>query len=87
MQNLSKFSLRGIPQVLPKNRCSTSRGAHAPSRAAVGALAGHIFESYTLPMEFGDAIGEGADGDTRVCSPIRSRPFVTRGSGDGEVSS
>jgi hypothetical protein len=43
MQNLSKFSLRGIPQVLPKNRCSTSRGARAPSRAAVGAPADRFF--------------------------------------------
>jgi hypothetical protein len=40
-------------------------------------------------MEFGDAIGEGADGDTRgrVFSPILSRPFVTRGSGPIEVAS
>jgi hypothetical protein len=51
--------------ILGPRRLSCFRGAHAPSRVVAGALAGHIFESYTLPMEFGDAIGEGADGDTR----------------------
>jgi hypothetical protein len=47
------------------------RGARAPSRVVAGASAGHIFEFFTLLMECGDAIGEGADCDTRgrVCSP------------------
>jgi hypothetical protein len=49
------------------------RGAHAPSRVVAGAFAGHISESYSLPMECVDAIGEGANCDTRgrVCSPAR----------------
>ena len=53
-----------------------------------GALAGHIFESHTVPIEFGEAIGGGADGNTRgrVCSPNRNRPFVTRGSGGRDLA-
>jgi hypothetical protein len=47
-------------------------GARAPSRAVVGAFAGHTSESHTFPMEFWDAIGGGADGYTRgACAPRR----------------
>ena len=48
-----------------------------------GALAGHIFASALYPMGPGEAIGGGADGDTRgrVCSPAGSRPVVARGAG------
>jgi hypothetical protein len=51
-------------------------GAHAPSRVVVGAPADHLLASSLLPMGCAEAVGEGADCDTRgrVCSPeLRTR--------------
>jgi len=36
------------------------QGSTRAPRVVAGALAGHIFESPTFPIEFGNAIGEGA---------------------------
>jgi len=47
-----------------------SGGAHGPTRVVVGALADHIFASSLFPVEQEEAVGEGADCNTRgACAP------------------
>ena len=48
----------------PARPLVSARGAH--TRVVTGALAGYIFESPTFPIELKNAIGEGADCDTRA---------------------
>ena len=54
---------------LPNERIVSDRGAHAPSRVAIGALADGILKFYRNYMKLWDVAGEGA------CAPRNgSRP-------------